>query len=322
MHEPVTWWFNKNMHDNKPVIAGRRDMLKQTAAALSAVAIAGLDTPARAQSLRSPTRNMHLSLSSYSFRQFFTASETDLFRFMDWTSNIGVPGVELTSYFFREDFDATYLRDLRRCAFDYGMTVSGCATENNFCLPPGAERQREIDNVRRWIDHATILYAPILRIFAGEPAEGIDRSMAVGWVADNVRSVLDHAEDRGVILAMENHGAMTTLAGDHLEIVQAVGETPWFGITLDTGNYRMDADRGIDVYESIALAVPHAVNVHFKTDVFANNGPRAEADFERIRDILVEAGYRGWVVLEYESRGNPYNEVPRAIRELKRLFTA
>jgi sugar phosphate isomerase/epimerase len=264
--------------------------------------------------VNSKTKNMHLSLAAYSMREALTDGKMDLFGFIDWCAEAGLPGAELTSYYFKKDFDRSYLHELRRYAFRKGVTVSGTSVANNFCLPPGTEKQKEIDQVKTWIDYAAELFAPQLRIFAGKVPDGVDTKTAIGWVAEGIKQVTDHAGDHGIILALENHGGVTLRVEDHLAICDAVGENPWFGINLDTGNYHED------VYKDLAAAAPRAVNVHVKVEVYENNGPKVPADLSKLRDILVNAGYKGWVALEYEAKGDPFFEIPQYLQKLRELF--
>ncbi len=268
----------------------------------------------RAQRPRARTRNMRVSLAAYSMREALSSGKMDLFRFIDWSAEMNLAGVELTSYYFKKDFDRPYLHELRKRAFGQGVTVSGTAIRNNFCLPSGPEKQKEIDGVRRWIDHAADLWAPHIRIFAGEIPNGVDKATAIGYVAEGIRAVLDHAADRGIVLGLENHHGITARAADHLAICEAVGEHPWFGVNLDTGNYYTNA------YEELEMAAPRAVNAQIKVEVMKNDGTKEPADLERFRSILVKAKYKGWVALEYESDEDPFLAVPRYVRELKDLF--
>jgi sugar phosphate isomerase/epimerase len=238
----------------------------------------------------------------------------DLFGFIDWCSEMNLAGAELTSYYFEKDFDAAYLRRLRNRAFHQGVTVSGTAIRNDFCQPPGAKKDREIAQVKKWIDHAAELFAPHVRIFAGDIPEGADKATAIQWTADGVKRILGHAEKRGVMIGLENHGGITARAADLVAICEAVGDHPWFGINLDTGNYHSG-----DPYQELALSAGKAVNVQVKAHMSGPDRSRVPADLGRIRDIIVDAGYKGWVVLEYEAR-EPAKEIPKYVARLKELF--
>ena len=257
---------------------------------------------------------IRISLAAFSLREELTTGDLDLFGFIDWCARIGISGAELTSYYFPETFDLAYLRRLRRRAFDRGVTVTGTAVSNNFCLPPGSEREGHVLHVNQWIDYAAEMFAPHIRIFAGTLPAGVSRERAIGWVADSIRTVLERAEKRGVVVGLENHGGITARAEDHLAICDQVGEHPWFGINLDTGNYHTSP------YRQLELAAQRAVNVQFKVEVRGPGGNLVPADFERVREIIVNSGYRGWVALEYEAAGNPRIEIPRHLRRLQSLF--
>lgn len=290
----------------------RRDLIKSGAFAAAAAMAARV--PGSAPLRDEATKNMHLSLAAYSVREALTDGRMDLFGFIDWCAELGLPGAELTSYYFPEGFDRAYLLRLKRHALSRGITVSGTAVRNNFCRPPGPELQRDIDHVRQWIDHAADLYAPHIRIFAGDLPAGVEMETGIQWVADAIRQVLDHAGERGVLIGLENHGGITARVRDLLAIADAVGEHPWFGINLDTANFRTNS------YEELALAAPRAVNVQVKVEVYQEDGGKIPVDLPRIRDMLVEAGYKGWVALEYESEEDAFTAVPRFLQEMKALF--
>jgi sugar phosphate isomerase/epimerase len=258
---------------------------------------------------------MWISLAAYSVRKALTSGQMDLFQFIDWCAKLDLAGTELTSYYFPEKFDGAYLRRLRNRAFRSGVTISGTAIRNNFCLPPGPEKDKEIAHVKQWIDYASELWAPHIRIFAGEVPDGSSKQEGIRWVADGVKAVLDHASERGVMIGLENHGGVTGLATDLLAICREVGEHPWFGVNLDTGNYEEDP------YREVEMTVPLAVNVQIKVEM-ADGKKMVPADLERVAQILIKGGYRGWVALEYEADPDPMTEVPKYIRRLKELLGA
>lgn len=302
----------------------RRQALKASAVAVGAAALApiaacgqqpGGGTVAPATPDRSGVpKNMQLSLAAYSMRDELTKGRLDLFGFIDYCAELDLPGTELTSYYFKEGFDKAYLREVKRHALRSGITVSGTAIGNDFCQLTKEGVQNEIAKVRQWIDYSVEFFAPHIRIFAGALKEGMEKQSAIIQVADAIKACLDYAAERGVFLGLENHGGITALVEDHLAICDAVGEHPWFGINLDTGNYRTDA------YNSLAKAAPRSVNVQVKVDINDDQGNRSDVDLERIRRILVDAGYKGWVALEYEGQDPPREAIPMWIARMKQYF--
>ncbi|MCE5249655.1 sugar phosphate isomerase/epimerase [bacterium] len=308
-----------NTTDNPNTMAfSRRDALKTGAFTATTAVVSSLvstgETSAQAGAVK--PKNMHVSLAAYSMRDALQKGEMDLFGFIDWCAEMNLAGTELTSYYFKEGFDKSYLTELKRRAFGSGVTISGTAIRNNFCMPSGPAKQKEIDHVKKWIDYSVDFFAPHIRIFAGTLPEGTDKQTGISWVADGIRECLGHAAQCGIMLGLENHGGITALVADHLAICDAVGRHPWFGINLDTGNYRTNP------YEELAMAAPRAVNVQVKVEVFQPDGSLIPADLGKLRDILVKANYRGWVALEYEAKGDPRIEIPQYIGKLKNLLEA
>src|SRR5439155_19033301 len=91
---------------------------------------------------------------------------------------MGLEGTELTSYYFQPDVDDAYLRKLKQHCFRLGLDVSGTAVGNDFCHPPGPERDKQLASVKQWVDRAEVLGAPIIRIFSGSVKEKQDEASA------------------------------------------------------------------------------------------------------------------------------------------------
>jgi hypothetical protein len=65
---------------------------------------------------------------------------------------------------------------------------------------------------------------------------------------------------------------------------------------------------------------PYALNVQVKVVVKPAGGAVQPSDFARLATILREAGYRGYIVLEYEEKGDPREECPKFIEQLREAF--
>ncbi|MEX0979168.1 MAG: sugar phosphate isomerase/epimerase family protein, partial [Pirellulales bacterium] len=195
-----------------------------------------------------------------------------------------------------------------------GLDVSGTAVGNDFCHPPGKERQREIEQVKRWVDYAEILGAPVIRIFSGQPHDtSTDEAHKLAVAA--IEECCQYAGEHGVFLALENHGGLTTTAEGILALVKDV-KSPWFGVNLDTGNFH-----GSDPYAEMAQLAPYAINVQVKVTVIPADGKRQKADFRRLARIMADAGYRGYIVLEFEENEEPREACPRYLSEMREAFT-
>lgn len=266
------------------------------------------------------------SLAAYSFRQYFKdtshprEAETDagrridLFQFVDRCAEWGLAGAELTSYYFPAQPTPEFLLKLRRHCFLRGVEVSGTAVGNTFTHPPGAKRDEQIQHVKAWIDHAALLGAPHIRVFAGDQPKGATAIDARNHCLSALEECADYAGRKGIFLGIENHGGIVAEADVLLDIVRAV-KSPWVGINLDSGNFHTD-----DPYRDFERCVPFAVNVQLKVDIRPRGGKSGPADLERLVKILRTGGYQGYVALEYESAQDPWIAVPPLLERLKKLL--
>lgn len=283
-----------------------------------------LANPARAAAPlpRNGASHMKLSMAAYSFRDFLatrgTAEEIAkagmrLEDVVDLAAGYNLDGVELTSYYFPKDVTHEYLMGLKQQCFRLGLDVSGTAIGNDFCHKPGPERDEQLALTREWIDHAAVVGAPVIRIFAGTVKEGDDEAAAIGRCIEGINESLEYAATKGVFLALENHGGITDTPDHMLRIIDGVKDSPWFGVNLDSGNFHTD-----DPYRDLARIAPYAINAQIKV-LIDQGGQKVVADFPRLIGILKDAGYRGYVVLEYEEE-NPKEEVPKYLDILRELL--
>ena len=178
-----------------------------------------------------------LSVAAYSFNGKLPRNgkpgEMSLDDVVAFAAAQGLPGVELTGYYFPKSVQeakfggwtyygavsevdamverdaanaeaaALYLRTLAHRCFANGLTVSGTAIGNDFALPPGDARDKELAHCKHWIDVAAVLGAPVIRIFAGKVPKGGDEAEAINRCAAGINECLPYAAANGVHLALE-----------------------------------------------------------------------------------------------------------------------
>jgi sugar phosphate isomerase/epimerase len=305
------------------MVSSRRQFLATSAAACgfslsAATAASPADPPVRMQG-----SHLKLSLAGYSFNRLFArrgtpeqiaSAEMNLERFIDFCAGQGLGATELTGYYFPKDVTPEYLLSLRARTHRLGLAISGTAIGNDFCLPQGEQRQRQLQDCRDWIDYASIMGAPVIRIFAGKVPAGDSEGDAIARCVEGINQSLKYAAEKGVMLALENHGGVTATPDQMLSIVEQVDDSPWFGVNFDSGNFRT-----ADPYGDLARIAPYAVNAQVKVSI-APNGQRQPADFNRILTILRDADYRGYVALEYEEKESPFEAIPPLLEQLKPLM--
>jgi len=171
---------------------------------------------------------------------------------------------------------------IKRHAFLRGINISGTAVGNNFTFPAGPDRDQEIAHVKKWIDHAAVMGAPHIRIFAGAAASGTSRGEAVPLCVSAIEECCEYAGSKGILLGLENHGGIVATADEILEIVRAV-KSPWLGINLDTGNFHTD-----DPYADLVKIAPYAVNRTGRSGATGQNPARRQLPGLRRAGIRIE----------------------------------
>ncbi len=265
---------------------------------------------------------LKLSLAGYSFNKMMVKrgtpdeiakAEMSIEKFIDYCAAQGLGATELTGYYFPKDITTEYLLSLRAQTHRLGISISGTAIGNDFCLPEGDARQQQLAECREWIDYAAIMGAPAIRIFAGKVPKGDTEDAAIERCVAGINECLKYAATKGVFLALENHGGITATPEQMMKIISKVDSSPWFGVNFDSGNFQTE-----DPYADLAKIAPYAVNAQIKAAI-APGGKKQPADFERIVKILKDAGYRGFVALEYEEAESPFAAIPKLLDQLRPL---
>lgn len=294
-------------------LIGRRDLFKLLPVAAIGAALS-TNSQAAPESTSKPGK-FKFSLAAYSYRNLLSGKQPKLtmFDFADDCAKFQLEATELTSYYFPNPVTPEYLRKLKAHCFKLGLDISGTAIGNDFGFPAGEKRQQQIDSTKKWIEHAEILGAPVIRIFAGHAQKDVSAEETHKLMVAGIEECCEYAGQHGVFLALENHGGPTATADGLMKLVNAV-KSPWFGVNLDTGNFQSD-----DVYGDLARVAKYSVNVQVKV-VINQKGKKEATDFQRIAKILRDAGYRGYVVLEYEEEEDPRTACGEYLERMRAAF--
>ncbi len=248
---------------------------------------------------------MHLGCCAYSYRDALNAGAMTLSDFLHRCVDMNLDGVELTAYYFTDTSRETLLA-VKREAYQLGLDICGAAVGNAFTSPDPAERAKNVQLVKTWVDHSVTLGAPGVRVFAGSLPAGVTEDQAFTWTVESLKECAAYGAEHGVMIALENHGGITSTADQTLRLLDAV-DHDWLGINLDLGNYATDP------YDQIARTAPHAVTAHAKVSAYTD-----QLDYDQVIQTLQRVGYRGYLNVEYEAKEDPMAAVPRFVGELQR----
>jgi len=92
---------------------------------------------------------------------------------------------------------------IRRQVAESGIALACLATSLTYADP--ATTAAMLQGTHERIDLAGDLGVPVIRVFGGGLPAGVNREAAIGLLITSLRSVADHAAQRGVTVAMETH---------------------------------------------------------------------------------------------------------------------
>jgi sugar phosphate isomerase/epimerase len=287
----------------------RRDFLTSAAAVVAATAVptaSGQQPPAGKARFRT-------GLVAYSYRQALQSkamSYEDLIRVAVET---GTDGIDMTVYWLPSTAD-DYLLSLRRLAYRNRVEIYSIGTRVQLAQPTPELQEKQLTDLRKWLDVAQRVGATHVRVFGGPKPQGATLEQAVGFAAETLKLGAELAGARGLILGVEDDGGITDFAKETIDIVTRAGST-WAGMNLDIGNFRPP-----NVYGQIEMSIPHAVSTHIKTEMALDDGKtRAPFDWDRVFAMFAKQGYRGYMGLEYEASADPTSTIPGLLRRLKEL---
>lgn len=266
------------------------------------------------KNINSGRDKLKMSLNAFSFNDLLMAKKMTLENLLEITSEIGFDGIDITGYYFPGYPNVPsdeYLYEIKRKAFRLGLDITGTGVRNDFTEPDKNKRAEHIQLVKNWIDAASKIGAPVVRIFAGtqNPA-AYSRTQILTWMLDDIKECLAHGKQNGVMVAIQNHNDFIETADHVIEFIEKVN-SDWFGLILDTGSYRIH-----DPYTEIAKTAKYAVNWQIKENVFVN-GVEKEADIPRLIKIIKTSGYKGYIPIETLGPGDPRPKVEALFKKVK-----
>jgi hypothetical protein len=100
---------------------------------------------------------------------------------------------------------------------------------------------------------------------------------------------------------VENHGGLSS-NGAWLAGVMARVRLPNCGTLPDFGNFQIQGGETYDRYKGVTELMLYAKAVSAKSHAFDDQGDETSTDYLTMMTIVLDAGYRGYVGIEYEGR--------------------
>ncbi len=284
-----------------PSPINRRIFLQSAVAGAAGASVAlGTHSLFAAGSVTPAALPFDISLAQWSLHKALFAKKIDHLDFAKVTKEeFGIHAVEYVNQFFKDKAeDAAYLADMNKRAADLDVKqllimIDG---EGNLGDATLAKRMEAVKRHYKWVDAAKTLGCHSIRVNAASSGSYEDQ---VHRAADGLRGLSEYAKEAGLNVIVENHGGLSSNGQWLASVIEKVGMDNC-GTLPDFGNFNMGGGQHYDRYQGIQELMPFAKGVSAKSHDFDDNGNEIHTDYVRMMKIVLDAGYRGFVGIEYE----------------------
>ena len=210
-----------------------------------------------------------------------------------------ISAVEYVNQFFKEKAnDKNYLNELKKICDNEGVKslLIMCDGEGKLGDPEKSKRISSINNHKRWVEAAKHLGCHSIRVNASSSGSYDDQQKLA---ADGLSKLSEFASTHGLNVIVENHGGLSS-NGQWLSAVMKSVNMKNCGTLPDFGNFRIGGGKTYDRYKGVKELMPFAKAVSAKSHDFDDNGNEIHTDYHKMMKIVIDAGYRGYVGIEYE----------------------
>jgi sugar phosphate isomerase/epimerase len=203
-------------------------------------------------------------------------------------------------------------RQMKAVLQQHNIGIIGLGLSTRFSSPDSAERQNNVDELRRYLELANELEAPMVRTFGGNVIDGQTIDQTIDWVAQGLLAGVATAEAQGVTIVLETHDAFCR--GAEVARVLAQVDSPHVAAVWDIHHpYRM----GESIDETWRLIGSRVKHVHIKDGIQRADGSwqlvllgKGELPCQATIKLLYDKGYRGYLSAEWEKKWHPEIEEP------------
>lgn len=275
-----------------------------------------------------------LSLAQWSLHVAIQQEGMSPLDFAQKASELGFEGIEYVSQLYKDELKKDkdpavamemMLKTLKENSETYGVqnVLIMVDDEGDLANLDDAERAQTVENHKKWVDAAKYLGCHSIRV----NAHGVGTAEEVAAAAvKGLTALSEYAAKQGINVLVENHGGYTS-NGQWLTDVMTKVNMPNCGTLPDFGNFCMTVGYGsindknctdpYDIYKGVSELMPFAKAVSAKSYDFDENGNQPKIDYVKILQIVKDAGYKGFIGVEYE--GSNLSEI-EGIEATKKLL--
>ncbi|HEX8871678.1 MAG TPA: TIM barrel protein, partial [Candidatus Acidoferrum sp.] len=172
-----------------------------------------------------------------------------------------------------------------------------------------AARAQTVANGKKWVDIAVILGAPSVRTSI---AGAKNAKPNVETAAGEIRKVVEYAASKNILVDLENDNLVSEDAFFLEKVIVKVNH-PNLKALPDFCNSMASGDEKFN-YDAVTMLFRHAYNIcHVKDSEGGDGGKVFRVDLKRTFGILNASHYKGYLSMEWEGGGDPYEGTKKLI---------
>ena len=253
-----------------------------------------------------------LSLAQWSLHRAIGSDKLDPLDFAEKAKEMGFEGIEYVSGLYTKKLESmgmeALLDALKAKSAEHGVEnvlimIDG---EGDLAASDEKERNQAVENHKKWVDAADFLGCHSIRVnlFGSSNAEEWTANATIG-----LKKLAEYGQSKGINIIVENHGGFSSNAELLTRVIKNIdmdncGTLPDFGnfcVKRDSGgNWGGNCIEEYDKYKGTEEMMPYAKGVSAKSYDFDEEGNETTLDYPRFMKIVKDAGYTGYVGVEFE----------------------
>ncbi len=255
-----------------------------------------------------------LSLAQWSMHKMIREEGVDPYSFAEKAKNWGFEGLEYVSQLYDPELsDANYSEEAMAAFVEKSnaeakkhslknvlIMIDG---QGNLAVSDEAERNETVEKHKKWVDAAAAMGCHAIRVNLNgstDPEEWKKNSV------DGLTKLATYAKTKNINILVENHGGLSSNGALHAEVMKMVNMDNC-GTLPDFGNFCMtrkpdswDCLESYDKYKGVKELLPYAKAVSAKSNNFDEQGYDTGIDYVKMLQMVKDAGYTGYIGVEYE----------------------
>ncbi|WGK65952.1 sugar phosphate isomerase/epimerase family protein [Croceiramulus getboli] len=253
-----------------------------------------------------------ISLAQWSLHAPMQSGALSPMHFAKKAADLNFKGIEYVSQLYTDEIEKlgfqTVVDSLKAESDKHGIenVLIMIDHEGDLAASTQEGRDQAVEFHKKWVDAAQALGCHSVRVnLFGEK----DREAWKKASVDGLSKLSAYAKTKNINVLVENHGELSSNAALVVEVIQAVNMDNC-GTLPDFGNFCLEREDGerwgtpcvkeYPIYQGIQEMMPFAKAVSAKAYNFDTEGQETKLDYQRILQIIKEAGYRGYIGIEYE----------------------